>query len=263
MRFTIFGAGGFIGGNLVAHLRRQGHDVLAVGRHDSPPLENLGHVIYAIGLTGDFRTRPFDTVDAHVCTLSRLLKSTDFESWLYLSSTRLYANLAPEEIAKEDSRVCVSPNSDSLYDISKLVGEALCLSHPQQKVRVVRLSNVYGHGQSRHTFLAAVLNELRMAKGVVIRESPESTKDYIALDDVLPLLEKIAQHGQRRIFNLASGIAISHFEIAQKLIQLTGLPVAFESNAVTRKFPKISISNLASEFAFEPRNLLEDMAALI
>ncbi len=264
MNFTVFGAGGFVGSGLVTYLRGQGHDVLAISRRDVPPLQaNLGHVIYAIGLTGDFRTRPYDTVDAHVCILSHLLKNTHFESWLYLSSTRVYAGLAPHETAREDGPIRIIQDSDSLYDISKLMGEALCLSHPSQKARVVRLSNVYGRGQSRHTFLSAVIEEIRLTNRVEIREAPESAKDYVALEDVLPLIAGIAMYGRRRVYNLASGIATSHFEIAQKLTEITGFPVSFAPNVPTRKFPEIDISNLVSEFSFKPRKLLEDMVNLL
>ena len=50
-----------------------------------------GHVIDCIGLTGDFRVRPLDTAEAHVGLVARCLAELQFDSFLLLSSTRVYA----------------------------------------------------------------------------------------------------------------------------------------------------------------------------
>jgi len=79
MKFTVLGAGGFIGSHLLAHLRQAGHDCFAPARGDATLFaEELGHVIYCIGLTADFRSRPFDTVRAHVCLLADVLEKAPF-----------------------------------------------------------------------------------------------------------------------------------------------------------------------------------------
>jgi uncharacterized protein YbjT (DUF2867 family) len=70
-KFTVLGAGGFIGGRLVEHLRGLGHEVDAPPRRPAEAYvdglggRQLGHVVYCIGLTADFRTRPYETVEAH------------------------------------------------------------------------------------------------------------------------------------------------------------------------------------------------------
>ena len=112
MRFTVFGATGFIGANLVAHLSRRGHEVRCPKR--DLPIEagdHLGHVIYAIGLTANFRSRPYETVEAHVGLLSRLLQTSCFDSWLYLSSTRVYAGLLGASKVDEEVRIPIAPSS--------------------------------------------------------------------------------------------------------------------------------------------------------
>ena len=264
MKFTVFGGNGFIGRNLVEYLKKKGHDVLAPARGTEDNLHgHLGHVIYSIGLTGDFRNRPFDTIEAHVSMLARVLRRYDFNSWLYLSSTRVYGRLDKKELAREDLSVPIFPNSDGLYDISKLAGEALCLSQNSPAVRVARLSNVYGRGQSKHTFLAEIFEELKSAQKAVIRESPKSAKDYIALTDILPLLEAIALYGRDRIYNLASGKPVTHAALAQKLEQLTGLTVRVDENAPLRYFPTIDISRITDEFKYVPTSLIDNLSGLL
>ena len=264
MKFTVFGGTGFIGHRLVSYLRQQGHDVHTPLRDEISSVGSaLGHVIYAIGLTGNFRTRPYDTVEAHVCLLSKLLKSSQFDSWLYLSSTRVYSSLPSDTQANEEVAIPTVPGIDSLYDLSKMLGEALCLTHPSNTVRVVRLSNVYGLSQSKHTFLASVLQELREENRVKINESQDSCKDYVAIDDVLPLLQSIAMHGKRRIYNAASGHLTTHAQLAQELVRLTGAEVVFSRNAPRRVFPPIDISSAVTEFQYAPSVLLEQLGGLL
>ena len=40
-----------------------------------------------------------------------------------------------------------------LYNISKLMGEALCLASHSQKVRIARISNVIGNRKNHNDFL--------------------------------------------------------------------------------------------------------------
>lgn len=262
--FTIFGARGFIGSALALHLRAAGHEVVEVARDFANlPSGDLGHVIYAIGLTGDFRERPFDAVEAHVGLLSRLLPAVSFRSWLYLSSTRVYAGLAEGARATEEAALPVRPSADTTYDLGKLLGEALCLAHPSRTVRAVRLANVYGPGQSTATFLGSILAAIRGGTGVTIREAPASAKDYVALADVVPLLERIALEGRYRLYNVATGAPVSHATLAEAIGVISALDVSFLPHAPLRRFPTIDVTRLRQEFGVPPARLLSDLPALL
>lgn len=262
MKFTVFGSTGFVGSHLVRHLRFAGHEVVTPLRGELlRPNEHLGHVIYAIGLTGDFRHRPYETVDAHVTKLAGLLKSSSYDSWLYISSTRVYGT--SDSVGKETNLIRVAPGADGIYNISKLLGEALCLAIERPTVRVVRLANVYGCGQSQHTFLGSLLRDLALRQPIVIQEDSESSKDYIAISDVVDLLGKIAIKGSDRVYNLASGKTISHRILGNRIEVLTGTPVKFLVNGPRRVFPSINVDRITQEFDFSPRCLLDDFSELI
>lgn len=180
MRITVLGAGGFIGHHLALHFRDLGHEVVAVDRAGLPAFltggGEAGHVVYCIGLTGDFRTRPLDTAEAHAGIVAQVLQRVRLESLLYLSSTRLYARA---EMAREDVPLPVQPAAASdLYNVTKLAGEALCLSDPRPCIRVARLSNVYGPGMGVASFLGQVLAEGAASGRVLLRQSLRSAKDY-------------------------------------------------------------------------------------
>jgi nucleoside-diphosphate-sugar epimerase len=97
-------------------------------------------------------------IETHVAILSETMKHATYDSWLYLSSTRIYQGL--ENLATGSSRIRVMPGADGIYDISKLLGESLRLTLDRSNVRVVRLSNVYGIGQGHHTFLGALISDI-------------------------------------------------------------------------------------------------------
>jgi nucleoside-diphosphate-sugar epimerase len=263
MKFSILGGAGFVGRHLARHLRQIGFQVEIVSRGAEVNGTELGHVIYAIGLTGNFRERYFDTVEAHVNVLSCALQRNSFESWLYLSSARVYGGLPAGSVATETLDIPVRPSKDALYDLSKLLGESLCLSLDRPTIRVARLSNVYGGDQSKATFLGEILDDLQQSGSATIRESPESSKDYVSIRDVVNLLALISLSGRHRIYNVASSRVTTHKAIADRLQELTGYPIKFMPNAPRRTFPRIDVSRVEDEFGFTPTSILDDLPELL
>jgi nucleoside-diphosphate-sugar epimerase len=265
VRYTILGGKGFIGRALVETLSAAGHTVFSPRRDQ---LENnselllgreLGHVIYCIGLTSDFRTHPLETIDAHVCLLNRVLRICDFLSLTYLSSARLYANA---ESTREDTRLLAEPHLlDSLYNITKMMGESACL-HGSDRARVVRLSNVYGVALDSEGFLMSILTEAIANGRVKMKTSPRSSKDYVSLHDVVRLLPNIAENGDFGIYNLASGLNVSNEEIASCLMGL-GVAVEFLPSAPLRSFPIIDIKKISEQFEPPKNRLMEDLPDLL
>lgn len=262
MKFTVLGSTGFIGSAMVRHLRAEGMEVDTPSRDILKLGGNLGHVIYAIGLTGNFRQQPDAAIEAHVNVLRRLMDGAEFDSWLYLSSTRVYSGLSPDVPATEDSALPIRPGADSLYDLSKLLGESICLSRPEKTVRVARLSNVFGVGQSEHTFLGSVVRDLMRDGKSVIGQSPESSKDYISIDNVVKALALIAVKAKERLYNVASGHGLTHRELANVFSGM-GYKIDFAPGAPTRVFPPADISRIAREFGIDTQVFPADVAQLL
>lgn len=253
MSFTVLGASGAVGSALVQDLGRRGADVRGLGRdwfrHMDQP---WGHVIYAIGLTADFRSRPHETVAAHVEVLSRVLRSARFDSLLYLSSTRVYQRATS---TAEDTCLPTLPSDPSdLYNLSKLMGESLCLSDPRPTVRVARLSNVVG-GQdpASDNFVPSLLRDFAHGQ-VRLRSAATSAKDYIAMSDVTELLPRIAEAGRLRLYNVASGRQITHAAWIERLQRRhRECQVDVAPGAPELSFPPIDVRRLRSEFGHAPR----------
>lgn len=259
---TVLGASGFIGSHLVERLRELDIAHSSLGRDDDLPRENLGDVIYCIGIGADFRTKPFETVEAHVCKLLEFLQECEFDSLLYLSSIRLYeAHVVGE--AREEDPIQVAPlNPIDLYNISKAMGESLLLSCGR-KTRVARLANVYGSDFASRSFLSSVLKEAISTNKVTLRTSLDAERDYVDIGDVVDALIKIATEGRHRVYNVASGVNVSHRKLTQRISELTGCRVEVVPTPSQTTYPQINIDRIREEFGFTPASILDDMDRLV
>jgi nucleoside-diphosphate-sugar epimerase len=263
--FTILGAGGFIGAALVAWLESQDQVVHAVTRAALPALlagrRPAGHVVDCVGLTGDFRLRPLDTAEAHVGLVGRCLAQLRLDSFLLLSSTRVYARAGATH---EDALLPAIPADPSdLYNLTKLAGEALCLADPRPGVRVARLSNVYGAGMPAGTFLGQVLRDGSTTGRVIFRQGPASAKDYVGIAAVVRMLPAIATLGRQRIYNVAAGRNTTHAAIAEHLRDIAGWRTRFAADAPTVRQPTIDTARLDAEFGSTASKLAGDLPALL
>ena len=255
--FTVLGGRGFIGSHLVRHLRRRGHQVWVPQRDDPALFEReLGHVVYAIGLTADFRRRPLDTVEAHVGVLRRVLEAARFDSLTYLSSTRVYAGA---QSTSEGATLCVDPNAPGdLYSLSKLLGEALCLHCGHAGMKVARLANIVGAqpapgpDSGAANFIDALIDEGRRTGHVRLQTSLASSKDYLGIDEAVDLLARIALSAHIGIFNVASGHGVSNAEIKRLIESETSWSVAVAPDAPTWGFASIDVSRVSRLFGDAP-----------
>ena len=245
-RYTVVGAGGFVGSRLCAHLEAAGHEVRRTGRADPLPEGPLGRVLWCAGVTRDFRERPFDTVRAHVCDLAGLLEDGDFERLVYLSSTRVY------RAAEHD-----------LYNASKLLGESLCLASGRAGVRVARLATVCAAASDSPDVVSELARAAVRTGTVTLRSDPASARDYILLDDAVPALAALADAGGAPVYDVASGRNVTNRELAAWLTELTGCAVETAPGAEHVSYPPIDVSAAAADLGLRPRELRSELPAIV
>lgn len=243
-RYTVIGASGFVGARLVSALKADGQDVFVPGR-DDPRLytEDLGRVFYCAGLTADYLARPFDTVEAHVTLIARLLKDAAFERLVYCSSTRLYDWMGPEAGA-EDAPLSLTPSEPRhLYDLSKALGENLCLTQGGGRAAVARLACVWDWSDGSPGFLSEWLQKARRTKVLALDSSSGYVRDYIHLDDTVAALRAIVDCGQSAIFNVASGENVSNGELAATF-EACGWSIALSRSTPITPAPHCDIARI-------------------
>ena len=255
----ILGSNGWIGSELVKYFSSLKYNVIKVNRKNleewinSKDFKNI--VIYAIGITGDFRSRIAESFEANVSILDKVIQSQlgNIDSFIYLSSTRIYMRNAT---TKGDECIYLKSNQQSdFYNISKLMAEALVLNIQNENYKILRLSNVLGVNQPIETFVGQLMYEANKKGNALILQSINSAKDYISMKDLTYYVEKIITKGIHRIYNVAYGQNISHEDIANWLYK-KGFNISFKKNSSELYVPKeIDISRLLKEFK-KPSNPL-------
>jgi len=260
--WTIIGANGIIGSALVRALESQHMTVQRWTRAERPaPGAALGHVLFAAGLTGDFRVDLLAVAQAHVCLLADVLEKETFASLTYLSSTRPYRLAAH---SGEDAVFTLNPqDADHVYDLTKLTGESLCLNHPRATVRVVRLSNVMAVAPGSPDFMACLIRMALATQQITLQNSVDSCKDYIVLSDVVDMLPRIARGGEKRLYNLAGGCTIDAGTLAKRIAELTQSRVVVAAGASSIRQPSIDISRIAREFSFSPTPIVAGLEQMV
>lgn len=263
---TIIGGKGFIGRHLATRLVAAGWNCYVPERQEiSIGQEDLGHVFYCAGLTADYLLRPFDTVEAHVSLLSRILQGDRFESLVYLSSTRLYDS-QPGLAGEEEMPLLLTPaNPRHLYDLSKALGESLCLATGKGRARIARLSCVYKDHTDAEGFLPLLLRRIitENCSSLEVDSSPSFARDYIAVDDVIEALMLIVTQGRQSIYNVASGENTSNKSLFSILTEISGCRIIPLQHTVAAAPPRISIKRMTEEFDWKPVSVMVKIRTLL
>ena len=140
-KYTIFGHTGFLGTNISEYLRKKKYSVFLPPKKKYVFKKNLENIIYCIG-TDDVLNNPLKSIDSNLKILCKVIEKNQFKSFLFISSTRVYmGNKKTKEISNINIR---SEDSTFFFNLLKLTSENFCLSKKNKKIKVVRLSNLYG-----------------------------------------------------------------------------------------------------------------------
>ena len=157
----------------------------------------------------------------------------------------------------------VNPADPSdLYNLSKLLGESLCLALGRREIRVARLSNVWGFDTKSANFVPTLVRDA-LAGRISLQSSRRSCKDYIGIGDVVAVLPEISRCGSERIYNVACGENVSHGAIVDELVRLTDCEACELPDAPTVRLPAIDTTRIEAEFDWHPRSLRAALPELV
>lgn len=257
---TVIGADGFIGGALTRRLQAAGVSVVRPGKGERLDGRPLGTLFYCAGVTGDFRARVQDTIEAHVLHLADVVRSADIQRLIYLSSARVYRRAAS---TAEDAAIRVeSTDPDQLYDISKLMGEAVCALHPNAVM--ARLAHVFGNEPYSPNFLSSLIRGAVDLGRIQLATALSSSRDYVSVDDVVTVLTWLRDQPFTGVLNIASGQVVSHQELVSAIVAGTGASVDVAEDAPVVADPAVEIDRLRSLLPeFRPRHVVTDVDAMV
>src|SRR5262249_11928528 len=243
MKITVLGASGFIGGRLASRLAENGHHVWRPSRSDLQSLDRrgLGHVFYCIG-EGGVTEDPHNAAHAHVNQNPNVLRCWKFASLTYLSSARVYFGA---QTATEETSLQVLPDDGgAMFGVMKIAGEQLCFASDHPAVRAVRLSTVMGFAPKGKSLIPTLIRDAFLRVRMNLAISPQSSRDYIDIEDVIDILPRIAVEGKHRCYNLASGVNVRLVEIVRLVGAKFPSRCDWQPNAPTVVFPVIDISRI-------------------
>jgi GDP-4-dehydro-6-deoxy-D-mannose reductase len=254
VRVLLTGASGFVGRRLAARLAADGHVVGGLA-HDLAGMPDgiearLADVRDAAGLeqavmrfdpdavihlaalshVGESWRRIDEYFDVNVVGTENLLVAARGRRVVVVSSAEVYGLVPDAEQPIAESRP-VAPRSP--YALTKAVAERLALA---SGAAVARLFNLAGPGQQPSFALPSFAAQLAAiaagaAEPVLAVGNLSAARDFLHVEDGAAGLARIATGGMPgRIYNVASGVAVSIAEALERLIAISGLAVRVEQD---------------------------------
>lgn len=260
--YTIFGQG-FIGTNLAKLLNKKKYKFFIPKKGKYKFKKDLQNIIYCIG-SDDWVKDPGGAFDANLGIIPKIILNNKFKSFTLISSTRIYSNHSKK--TNEDSFLRINPNLRNFYYNSlKIAAENFCLSLPNKKIKVLRMSNLFGDNFTRQIYLLPTLiRESVNKKKINIFINKKSSKDFLHVNEALDLMLKIIKKSKYRLYNIASGKNISLDKIANEIKRVSSCAINYKNQKNLIIQPKIDISRIKNEFNFKPKkNLIKSINHLI
>lgn len=248
--YTIFGSSGFFGTNLYKVLKERKEKIFIPKKNKYLFNKNLGNIIYCIG-TSESIKNPKNALTANLEILSKILTNNKFKTFTYLSSIRVYSKSSK---TKETDKITFNYNEKGVYFKSlKLAAESLCLQMNNPKIKIIRLTNVFGHYFSNQIYLLPTLLRQSITKrkiSIIINKN--SKKNYLNVNDAINVILKIINRSKHQIYNVASDKQISIGQISEKIKKFTNCKVLYKNSNIIVNEPKINIQRIKKEFNFKP-----------
>ena len=261
-KYTVFGSTGFLGNNFKNYLKKKKYQVFCPSKKDYKFKKNLGHVFYCAG-TSESITNPDKALKANLIYLNNILLNNNFESFTYFSSIRVYSS---NKSTHENSKILCDVSEKGIYFKNlKLAAESLCLQFNNPKIRIIRLSNLYGDYFNKQIYLMpTIIRNIKNKKKIILSISPFSKKNYLHVEDAIKVSIKISHKGKFRIYNVASKSMITINEIFKLLKKNKKFDMSILNYKKINHEPKININRIEKEFKFfEKKSFYQSFLNLI
>ena len=144
--------------------------------------------------------------------LANKIKNRQNTHYLMISSRAVYGDA-------EDLQETNDLHPSNNYGQSKhLIENALTQLLGEDRLTILRCSNVFGEGAGEHTFIGKALSDLKEHKKIVFHMSKETKKDFVPVKEVCRVIKQMAQRKLAGVFNVGLGVSTKCGDIAEWLI---------------------------------------------
>ena len=254
MRFVVTGGAGFVGSHLVKLLVREGHQVKVIDNLHTGKMENLEQVIEDIEFSkidiqdfdsmekelkdteGVFHQAALTVVqdsfkipekyhDVNVGGTENIFKIAQKNNFkvVYASSSSVYGHQDIVPILENFEKKPINP-----YGKTKLDDEILAEQYVKQGARIIglRYFNIFGKGQTLEYsgVITKFLDKLRDKESPIIFGTGSQIRDFIHVEDIAKAnLLAMKSDVSFTHANIGTGNSISILELAQNMIDISGL----------------------------------------
>ena len=259
------GSSGFIGRHLVAELKKNGRDVIAVPRYETDSFflpKNVERYEKAtiFHLAGSVHPMepaegPHDVFVSNVGLTEHILEFCRLsDARIIIPSTASYRDRSLSVQSKEDDEIC----AENPYSFSKFILEQICNFYCRKylvNAVLLRLFNVYGPGQTDEFLIPWIIKQVERSKVVQVKD-PESKRDFIFVSDVVQaflLAERNGRPGE--CYNIGSGETTGVRELVSeicKIWELDRIPVTSDQDSRKMGVTRADISKARAELRWSP-----------
>jgi UDP-glucose 4-epimerase len=236
-RVVVMGAGGFVGGALIARLARDGVPVLALGRREIDLLADDAAERLAAMLRPD---DAFVAVSALApCKNSEMLVKNMVMAQamvraLVASPVAHVVNVSSDAVYADSPRPltefsCTAPGT--LHGAMHLAREVMFRVEVPAPLAILRPSLLYGASDPHNGYGPnRFRRQAQRGEDIVLFGEGEERRDHVFIDDLAEIAAQVLLRRSKGEINVATGTVHSFREIAEKVVRLSGQTVAIKGS---------------------------------
>lgn len=162
-------------------------------------------------------------------TIFMIFKNLDFKKFVYFSSGGSIYKNSLDYLSKEDSAISAS----NLYTLNKINSEYFIeyLSNNfDKKYLILRVTNPYGVNQIKHSkngIISRVVQSVFEDKTIKIFSDPQLKKNYIFIDDLIDISNKLLDLDIQGLVNIGSLDNYSIYELIENVESYFGSKITY------------------------------------
>lgn len=225
----------------------------------------LDYLFNCAGYTGDSRTKPFETIEAHINLPIFLLNNARIKTcFISLGSTRIYGFLRSKKRIYTENYYSkdIYTEGGYIYDGSKKMMESLLLNYAKTadfKIVIPRLSNVFGGhiiaDLDESTFLTLMLKSAMSDKKLSTHQNTDSAKDFIYIEDAIEGILRTALFSKKSTYY---NICSSKSYTIQEWADFLKIDIKGDENAPPQ-YSFVSNKKAKKELGFSPKFQLQQL----